>query len=130
MDERWHGLKLVNTLVNTAIAPKQKNPHEINALWRIAPPEGDCADYAVTKRHILLQAGWPSSSLLLAEVTLMSTGEHHLVLIVKDANEDWVLDNLKPVIVRFSKTRNEYVWDRVESAENPKFWTRSFAGLS
>jgi predicted transglutaminase-like cysteine proteinase len=130
MDERWHQLNFVNTSVNTAIAPKPDNPKEINAHWLIAPREGDCADYAVTKRHMLLTAGWPSSSLLLAEVTLISTGEHHLILIVKDADSDWVLDNLKPVIVRLSKTRNQYTWDRVESVENPKFWTKSFAGLS
>jgi predicted transglutaminase-like cysteine proteinase len=128
--ERWHKLNIVNTSINTAIAPKPEDPREINTNWLIAPREGDCGDYAVTKRHELLGAGWPSSALLLAEVTLISTGEHHLVLVVRDANADWVLDNLKPVIVRLAATRNEYAWNRIESADNPKYWTKSFAGLS
>jgi predicted transglutaminase-like cysteine proteinase len=61
---------------------------------------------------------------------LLSTGEHHLILIVKGTNADWVLDNLKPNIERLAETRNEYAWDRIESADSPKFWTNSFSGLS
>lgn len=124
---RWHKMNLVNTSVNAAIAPRA-DPDQVNTHWLIAPPEGDCNDYAVTKRHGLLRAGWPSSSLLLAEVTLLSTGEHHLVLIVKGADADWVLDNLKPNIETLAETRNEYAWDRIESADNPRFWTNSFSG--
>jgi predicted transglutaminase-like cysteine proteinase len=127
--DRWRKLNLVNSSVNAAIAPKA-DPAPVSMHWLIAPLAGDCNDYAVTKRHELLRAGWPSSSLLLAEVTLISTGEHHLILIVKDANVDWVLDNLKFGIERLAATRNEYAWDRIESADNPKFWTNSFTGLS
>jgi predicted transglutaminase-like cysteine proteinase len=126
---RWRKMNLVNTSVNASIAPKP-DPDQVNTHWRIAPLKGDCNDYAVTKRHELLKAGWPSSSLLLAEVTLISTGEHHLILIVKGAQADWVLDNLKPGVERLAATRNEYAWDRIESADNPKFWTNSFSGLS
>jgi predicted transglutaminase-like cysteine proteinase len=126
---RWREMTLVNTSVNAAIAPKP-DPDQVDSHWLINPAEGDCNDYAVTKRHALLGAGWPSSSLLLTEVTLISTGEHHLILIVKDAQADWVLDNLEPVIERLAATRNAYAWDRIQSAENPRFWTRSFAGLN
>jgi predicted transglutaminase-like cysteine proteinase len=127
--DRWREINLVNSSVNTAITPRA-DPDPIGSHWLIAPIAGDCNDYAVTKRHLLLRAGWPSSSLLLAEVTLVSTGEHHLVLIVKTPEADWVLDNLKPEIVRLAATRNEYAWVRIESADNPRFWTNSFAGLS
>jgi predicted transglutaminase-like cysteine proteinase len=126
---RWRKMNHVNSSVNTAIAPKA-DPDRVNTHWAIAPLAGDCNDYAVTKRHELLKAGWPSSSLLLAEVTLISTGEHHLILIVKGNKVNWVLDNLKPGIERLAETRNEYAWDRIESADNPKFWTNSFTGLS
>jgi predicted transglutaminase-like cysteine proteinase len=130
-EARWRKMNLVNTSVNASIAPKpDPSPDQVNTHWRIAPRKGDCNDYAVTKRHELLKAGWPSSSLLLAEVTLISTGEHHLVLIVKGTQADWVLDNLKPGVERLGATRSEYAWDRVESADNPKFWTTSFSGLS
>jgi predicted transglutaminase-like cysteine proteinase len=128
---RWRKMNLVNTAVNASIAPKpDPNPGQVNTHWRIAPLKGDCNDYAVTKRHELLKAGWPSASLLLAEVTLISTGEHHLILIVKGTQADWVLDNLKSGVERLAATRNEYARDRIESADNPRFWTNSFSGLS
>jgi predicted transglutaminase-like cysteine proteinase len=129
LTDRWREMSFVNVSVNAAIAPKP-DPDQVDSHWLINPAEGDCNDYAVSKRHELLKAGWSSSSLLLAEVTLISTGEHHLILIVKGAEADWVLDNLNPVIVRLAATRNAYAWDRIQSADNPRFWTNSFAGLS
>jgi predicted transglutaminase-like cysteine proteinase len=128
LEGRWRKMNLVNTSVNASIVPKP-DPDQVNTHWLIAPLKGDCNDYAVTKRHGLLKAGWPSSSLLLAEVTLISTGEHHLILIVKGAKVDWVLDNLKPGIERLAATRNEYAWDRIQSADSPRLWTNSFSGL-
>jgi predicted transglutaminase-like cysteine proteinase len=61
---------------------------------------------------------------------LISTGEHHLILIVKGAGANWVLDNLKPDIERVTAMRNGYALDRVESGDNPKLWTHSRLGLS
>ena len=124
---RWYQLNLINESVNAAIAPKRGRPEPVNTHWSIAPTEGDCNDYAVTKRHMLLEAGWPAASLLLAEVTLVATGEHHLILIVKGTKADWVLDNLQPSVVRLEETRNNYILDRVESDRNPKFWTKLLA---
>jgi predicted transglutaminase-like cysteine proteinase len=129
LEGRWLKINLVNTSVNASIAPKP-DPDQVNTHWLIAPLKGDCNDYAVTKRHGLLNAGWPSSSLLLAEVTLISTGEHHLILIVKGTDVDWVLDNLKPGIERLAATRYEYALDRIQSADSPRLWTNSFSGLS
>jgi predicted transglutaminase-like cysteine proteinase len=128
LEGRWRKMNLVNTSVNASIAPKP-DPDQVNTHWLIAPLKGDCNDYAITKRHALLKAGWPSSSLLLAEVTLISTGEHHLVLIVRGTNADWVLDNLKPGIERLAATRSEYARNRIESGDNPRLWTQSFSGL-
>jgi predicted transglutaminase-like cysteine proteinase len=53
---RWHKMNLVNTSVNAAIAPRA-DPDRVSIHWRIAPADGDCNDYAVTKRHRLLSAG-------------------------------------------------------------------------
>ena len=62
-----------------------------------------CHDYAVTKRHELLTRGWPSRSLLLAEV-VVPWGEHHLILVVRTSDGDLVLDNLNPGIKSWSRT--------------------------
>jgi predicted transglutaminase-like cysteine proteinase len=101
----------------------------VNERWLIEPVIGDCNDYAVTKRHKLLEAGWPASSLLLAEVTLITTGEHHLVLIVRGKTADWVLDNRLSAVVRLAETRTQYILDRVESTVDPRFWTRSLVRM-
>ena len=110
-------MELVNDSVNAATAPKAK-PDRFDAHWTIGPLEGECNDFSVTKRHELLNAGWPSSSLLLAEVRLISTGEHHLVLIARGLGADWVLDNLKRDIVRLAATLDEHALVRIESSEN------------
>lgn len=120
-------LKAINETVNSAIMPTTGKTPLVNRHWSIDPVVGDCNDYAVTKRHRLLEVGWPSSALLLAEVKLVRTGEHHLVLIVRSRTADWVLDNLRSGVERLSTTRTEYILYRVESAENPKFWTKSLA---
>jgi predicted transglutaminase-like cysteine proteinase len=96
-------------------------------VWLVAPKAGDCNDYAVTKRHELLARGWPSRSLLLAEVVI-SSGEHHLVLVVRTRDSDLVLDNLNENIRHWSKTG--YQWVRVQMPSNPKFWrTAGSAGV-
>jgi hypothetical protein len=60
--------------------------------------------------------------LLLTEVTLVSTGEHHLILTDRQGRQSG-LGALQPQtdMARFATTRNEYAWDRIESADNPKF---------
>jgi predicted transglutaminase-like cysteine proteinase len=120
-------LEAINETVNSAITPTTGKPPLVDVHWSINPVVGDCNDYAVTKRHRLLAAGWPSSALLLAEVKLVTTGEHHLILIVRGRTADWVLDNLRSAVEKLSATHNEYILYRVESTENPKFWTKSLA---
>ena len=51
-------------------------------MWTIAPHEGDCNDYAVTKRHQLLEKGLPSSALRLSVTKTVTLGVGHLVLVV------------------------------------------------
>jgi predicted transglutaminase-like cysteine proteinase len=87
--------------------------------WLIAPRIGECHDYAVTKRHELLERGWPSRSLLLAEV-VVPWGEHHLVVIVRTDKGDLVLDNLNAGIRPWSNT--PYKWVRIQSPGDPNLW--------
>jgi predicted transglutaminase-like cysteine proteinase len=123
-------LEAINEMVNSAIVPTTGKTPLVNPHWSIDPVVGDCNDYAVSKRHRLLEAGWPSSALLLAEVRLVATGEHHLILIVRGKAADWVLDNRLSSVVRLSAIRNQYILYRVESTDDPKFWTRSLARAS
>jgi predicted transglutaminase-like cysteine proteinase len=116
---RWSDLVNVNLDVNRSIVPEANDLGVLGDRWAVAPPAGDCNDYAVTKRHALLARGWPSRSLLLAEV-VMAGGEHHLVLVVRTSRGDFVLDNLSPTIRPWSQA--PYRWVRIQSPADPKFW--------
>ena len=118
--ERWADLKRINAEVNHAIIPTRNNEGLAAEKWLISPKAGDCHDYAVTKRHELLARGWPARSLLLSEVET-SWGEHHLVLVVRTNEGDFVADNLTGNIRSWSNT--PYQWVRIQSPGNPMFWS-------
>jgi predicted transglutaminase-like cysteine proteinase len=63
---------------------------------QVNPDRGNCHDYAVSKRHELIRAGWPSASLRLA-IAYTRGGVGHLVVIVRTTDGDRVLDNLTNV---------------------------------
>jgi predicted transglutaminase-like cysteine proteinase len=121
--ERWNELDGVNRDVNRGILPDVTPGTGATEEWIISPRLGDCKDYAMTKRHQLLARGWPSRSLLLSEVVLPS-GEHHLVLVVRVKGADLVLDNLTDDLRLAAATYDQYVWVRIQSPQNPKFWSR------
>jgi predicted transglutaminase-like cysteine proteinase len=119
-EKTWTDLVTVNRQVNQAIAPQAKYGNILEAAWTLSPARGDCADFATTKRHELLARGWPSRSLLLAEVRT-AWGEHHLVLVARLRGVDLVLDNLSPNIRRWSAA--PYQWVRAQSPSLPDFWS-------
>ena len=110
----------VNRDVNRAIRPQEDHRGVVGEEWLVSPRAGDCNDYAVTKRHKLLALGWPVRSLLLAEVAI-SSGEHHLVLVVRTLEGDFVLDNLNGTVLPLSQVG--YQWVRAQQSTNPKFWS-------
>lgn len=95
--------------MNFGIVPKGPPASQHDLEWEIFPYDGNCGDYAVTKRHLLLRAGWPSSALLLAEVVIRLTAEHHLVLLVREARGVLVLDNLSPVVLSLMDALDRYI---------------------
>ncbi len=117
---RWVELTDVNRAVNRAIRPEANLGGLATERWLIHPRTGDCNDYAVTKRHELIKRGWPSRALLLAEV-VTTWGEHHLVLVIRSKEGDYVADNLHPKVRSWSET--PYRWIRAQSPDNPAFWS-------
>jgi predicted transglutaminase-like cysteine proteinase len=119
-DETLELLKRVNRSVNMAIIPRSKSyGANLEDRWTIAPDSGDCNDYAVTKRHELLESGLPSKALRLSVVETAS-GIGHLVLVVVTAKGDMVLDNLTEVIRPWQST--DYRWLKIQSATDSRFW--------
>jgi predicted transglutaminase-like cysteine proteinase len=117
--ERWAELKAVNRVVNRAIAPQPNQFGLAGEEWVVNPDRGDCNDYAVTKRHELLQRGWPARVLLLSEV-VTGSGDHHLVLVVRARTGDLVLDNLTPEIKLWSRV--PYGWIRMQMPSDSRMW--------
>jgi len=113
-------LKRVNHRVNMYINPRPKSyGPNLGEGWTIAPEMGDCNDYAVTKRHELLENGLPSKALRLAVVKTAS-GIGHLVLVVVTTKGDIVMDDLTEEIRPWQST--DYHWLNIQSASDPKFW--------
>jgi len=108
--------KRVNRDVNATISPTVKSH---SAGWAIAPSTGDCNDYAVTKRHELVQSGLPTKALRLS-VVKTSSGIGHLVLVVVTTKGDLVLDNLTDAIRPWQST--DYRWLKIQSASDARFW--------
>ncbi len=113
-------LKRINHDVNTVIAPTVKNyGTDLSDGWTVAPAAGDCNDYAVTKRHDLIESGLPAKALRLAVVKTAS-GTGHLVLVVATTRGDLVMDNLTDAIRPWQSTN--YRWLKIQSAADARFW--------
>jgi predicted transglutaminase-like cysteine proteinase len=113
-------LERVNRDVNIAIMPTVKNyGPELGDGWTIAPSTGDCNDYAVTKRHELMQSGLPAKALRLSVVKTAS-GVGHLVLVVATTKGELVLDNLTETIRPWHNAN--YHWVKIQSASDARFW--------
>lgn len=110
----------VNRDVNAAINPMTKGyGSNVQDGWTISPTMGDCNDYAVTKRHELLQNGLPAKALRLSVVQTAS-GIGHLVLVVATTKGDLVLDNLTQTIRSWQNT--DYHWLKIQSTTDARFW--------
>jgi predicted transglutaminase-like cysteine proteinase len=118
--ETWELLKRVNHSVNMSIIPTVKSyGPDLHDGWTIAPDMGDCNDYAVTKRHELLESGLPAKALRLSVVKTAS-GIGHLVLVIVTTKGDIVMDNLTEAISPWQST--DYHWLKIQSAADARFW--------
>ena len=102
--------------VNREITPQNDGDDD---EWSLAPDAGDCEDYAITKRHELINRGWPAAALRLAKGRT-SWGEGHLVLVVRTDSGDLVLNNLSGSVVDWRSSGLR--WEMIQSSENPRQW--------
>lgn len=107
---------VINHKVNATIRPQA----DIGDVWTLAPRVGDCEDYAITKRHELIKAGWPSAAVRLA-IVHPSNGEGHMVLVVSAQDGgDYVLDNLTDYVMPWRNV--ELDWVSIQSKSDPRVW--------
>jgi predicted transglutaminase-like cysteine proteinase len=119
--ERRAELDAVNRAVNGRIREVDDSlQHGAEDVWSLATTgQGDCEDFALLKRQMLLDRGWPSSVLLVTTASTPS-GEGHAVLTVVTDAGDLVLDNKSPSVLAWNRTG--YAFYTRQSAANPRAW--------
>lgn len=114
-------LDRVNRKVNREIEPmSDKDLYGVPEHWTIPTRgKGDCEDYVLLKRQVLMNAGWPASALLIT-VVLDEKGEGHAVLTARTASGDYVLDNKTDDMKLWHQTPYRFVMR--QSYLNPRLW--------
>ena len=99
--DAWKDLQRVNLWVNTNVKPMTDMDHwGVVERWNY-PDDGygDCEDYVLQKRRMLIKAGWPREALLIT-VVRDRNGDGHAVLTVKTNKGEFILDNQSDEICR------------------------------
>ncbi len=117
---RWADLEEVNASVNTSVRyVTDARLYSTSEFWAYPNGRGDCEDFALLKRKLLLQRGWNTESLLIT-VALDRENLRHAVLVVATDKGDYVLDNQLQHVVAWADTG--YTWQMRQTAANPNIW--------
>jgi predicted transglutaminase-like cysteine proteinase len=106
----WRDLSRVNQWVNENVRPMTDLDH-YGVVEKWAYPTdgyGDCEDYVLQKRKMLIDAGWPREALLIT-VVRDKRGDGHAVLTVKSDKGEFILDNQNEEIVLWNETGYRFV---------------------
>ncbi|AZN70014.1 transglutaminase [Georhizobium profundi] len=113
-------LERLTVKVNQAIKPKSDlEIYGVDEYWTYPVDAGDCEDYALAKRRILLKEGVSTSNLLLT-VLRRPNGEGHAVLTVRTDIGDVVLDNLTDAVLNWDET--EYLYLKRQATTHTGRW--------
>lgn len=117
----WKTLVTINDHVNRTVEPVTDQEH-----WGVAERwdyptdgKGDCEDYALEKRRLLIQAGLPRQALLMT-VVRDKKGDGHAVLTVVTDRGDYVLDNQEASVLAWDTTGYRFV--KRQGRDNPNHW--------
>jgi predicted transglutaminase-like cysteine proteinase len=115
----WRDLLRVNRWVNETVKPMTDMEHwGVIEKWSI-PTDGygDCEDYVLMKRKLLIDAGWPREALLIT-VVRDKQGEGHAVLTVKTDKGEFILDNQNENVVAWTETGYRFVKRQSQRDQN------------
>jgi predicted transglutaminase-like cysteine proteinase len=109
----------VNKWVNAKIEPITDWDH-----WHVVDKwdypldgKGDCEDYALFKRRLLISLGFPRQALLMT-VVKDASNEGHAILTVKTNHGEFVLDNLTDTIKPWNAAPYRFVKRQSQTDEN------------
>jgi predicted transglutaminase-like cysteine proteinase len=111
----------VNRYVNEAVKPMTDLEHW-GTIEKWSYPDdgyGDCEDYVLLKRRMLIQAGWPREALLIT-VVRDRNDDGHAVLTVKTDRGEYILDNQTEDLLPWFETGYRFV--KRQSQRDPNVW--------
>lgn len=106
----WDELQLVNNTINTTIIPAiDMDLYGVEEYWTYPTSGyGDCEDFVLAKREILIEMGWDPAVLLIT-VVRQANGDGHAVLTVRTDRGDLILDNQEGLIRVWNETPYAFV---------------------
>ena len=126
--QAWQDMLAVNTGVNQAIRPDtDANIYGVTERWAYPQSVGDCEDYVLLKRKMLIEMGFSPADLLVT-VVLQPNGEGHAVLTVRTDYGDYILDNMRGDVRLWSETG--YTFVKRQSSVNSAEWTKLGEGTA
>ncbi|MEJ8308907.1 transglutaminase-like cysteine peptidase [Agrobacterium larrymoorei] len=121
-EETWKMILDVNYTVNTTITPAtDMEIYGVEERWAYPTTAGDCEDFVLLKRKMLMNKGISASNLLIT-VVLQPNGSGHAVLTVRTDRGDFILDNLRNKVMDWSDT--EYTYLKRQDSANPGRWVK------
>ncbi|NLS18429.1 transglutaminase-like cysteine peptidase [Rhizobium sp. P40RR-XXII] len=105
----WALVTQINLRVNKTVQPAtDMEVYGQEEYWEYPKTAGDCEDFALLKRKLLIQSGISASNLLMT-VVRKPDGEGHAVLTLRTKQGDYILDNLEDQIKVWNKTPYSYL---------------------
>ena len=120
-DRAFAELSRVNKEVNARVKPMSDMDHwGVLDQWDLPRDStGDCEDYALEKRRILMEEGVPSQVILLT-FAMDTEGKGHVVLTAHMQSGDYILDNLVDDIHVWHETNYQFI--KRQSYDNQGQW--------
>jgi predicted transglutaminase-like cysteine proteinase len=118
----WTTLQHVDKRVNELIEPITNLDHWGTMVDHWDYPidgKGDCKVYALYKRKLLVEQGFPRQALLMTIVRDLD-GEGHAILTVKTDRGEFVLDNLSDQVRPWDATGYSFV--KRQAQDDPNIW--------
>ena len=119
-DYGWEVVREVNTAVNFSVMPKtDMELYGKDEVWAYPDVAGDCEDYVLLKRHMLIERGFSEADVLIT-VVRKPDGEGHAVLTLRTADGDFILDNLVDEVKSWHDTPYRYL--KRQASNNSGRW--------
>jgi predicted transglutaminase-like cysteine proteinase len=120
-DAALREIQQVNSFVNHAVEPVSDADHwGVVDRWDYpVDGKGDCEDYALLKRKMLIERGYPRQAVLVT-VVRDQNNDGHAILTVKTNHGEYLLDNLADEVKPVDQTPYRLV--KRQSQQDPNIW--------